>query len=112
MNLSQSPVAHVAYDGRFIRCNQAWADLLGYTVDEVLKLRWQDVTHHDDITTDENLVLSVINGDRSTYQLKKRYKHKDGHYFWILLTVCLYRKEQFFISQAIAIEEQEGVWHD
>src|SRR5690349_6720567 len=38
-----------APDGRLMFINKAFRDALGYTAEELLKLRFQDITHPDDL---------------------------------------------------------------
>ncbi|GIX22558.1 MAG: hypothetical protein KatS3mg121_1341 [Gammaproteobacteria bacterium] len=53
----------------------------------------------------------MLEGKRNTYQMEKRYFHKDGHVVWVLLSVSLARNEdgspRYFISQIHDITEQK-----
>jgi PAS domain S-box-containing protein len=42
-------IAHVAPDGRFVRINQKFCDIVGYTREEMLERTFQDITHPDDL---------------------------------------------------------------
>ena len=45
-------VAHVSPDGKFLRLNQKFCDIVGYTYEELIDLTFQDITHPDDLNTD------------------------------------------------------------
>lgn len=53
-------MAHVAEDGSWLRVNQKLRDIVGYTQEELQKLRFQDITHPDDLPADLALVKKVI----------------------------------------------------
>ncbi|HAS46859.1 MAG TPA: hypothetical protein DCS93_40615 [Microscillaceae bacterium] len=68
--------------GNFVECNQALADMLGYTRDEILDLHIMDIAYPDDVR---------VNGDNSqdffkVKSLEKRYRKKNGEILWGRLT--------------------------
>lgn len=95
-------ITHVDRNGRLIQVNSTFCRLVGYSEDELRKLRFQDITHPDDIGPDERLLRQSLEGQRSSYSLDKRYFHKDGHLVWVHLTVALLRRPDgnpdYFIS--------------
>jgi len=82
-------IAHVSPEGRFLRVNRKFCDIVGYSEDEILALTFQDITHPDDLEADLDFVRQVLNGEIETYSIEKRYYHKDGSIVWINLTVSL-----------------------
>jgi PAS domain-containing protein len=48
-------VAHVAPDGKFVRINRKFCDIVGYTREEMLERTFQDITHPDDLNADLDL---------------------------------------------------------
>jgi PAS domain S-box-containing protein len=75
-------MALVAPDGRIVEANAAFAGMLGYEVDELRGRSVAEVTHPDDLALDAELAAEVLRGDRSSYQLEKRYVRKDGSRVW------------------------------
>ncbi len=71
--------------------------------EELLKMDFQTITHPDDLETDLDYVKQMLEGTIETYQMEKRYFHKDGHIVHVLLAVSLIRDHQnqplYFISQ-------------
>ena len=82
-------IAHVSPEGRFLRVNRKFCDIVGYSEDEMLALTFQDITHPDDLDADLEHVRQVANGEIETYSMDKRYYRKDGSIVWVNLTVSL-----------------------
>ncbi len=81
-------VAQVDSDtGQFLRLNQRYADILGYSMDEMVGKTFQSLTHPDDLAADMAQVRRLKSGELPEYRLEKRYIHKDGHVVWGDLTV-------------------------
>jgi len=97
-----SGISHVSLDGRLLRVNQTFCQLVGYSADELMRLRFQDITHPDDVAADMRMLQQSISGDRDSYTLTKRYRHKQGHWVWAQLTVAIIRAADgapdYFIS--------------
>jgi len=108
---SITPLALVGKDGMFLKCNRAWSNLVGYSEEELMSLRFQDITHEDDIPHDEAEAEEVECGAKNSYIMTKRYFHKDGHLIWITLYVNMVPeangKGMFcFFSQASPLSAQ------
>lgn len=95
--------AWVALDGHWLKVNQALTHMIGYSEQELIGRTFQDLTHPDDLDADLDYVQQLLAGEIETYQMEKRYFHKDGHLVWGLLSVSLVRDAQgqplHFISQ-------------
>jgi PAS domain S-box-containing protein len=104
-------IAHVSMAGKFMRVNRKFCDIVGYSEKEMLELTFQDITHPDDLDTDLEYVRRVLNGERESYSLEKRYFKKDGSVVWINLTVSLlFDKEgdpRYFVSVVRDISERK-----
>lgn len=102
--------ALVAPNGRWIRVNRALVEMLGYSREELLTMTFQDITHPDDLETDLVYVRQMLAGEIQTYQMEKRYLHKQGRVVCALLSVSLVRdkamKPLHFISQIQDITER------
>jgi PAS domain S-box-containing protein len=82
-------IAHVSIEGRFLRLNRKFCDIVGYTQDELLDLSFQDITHPDDLDADLTFIQQVTNGGTKNYTTEKRYYHKDGSIVWISLNASM-----------------------
>ncbi|MEG4990008.1 PAS domain S-box protein [Microcoleus sp. BR0-C5] len=96
-------MAIVSLDGQWIKVNPALCQILGYSSEELLALTFQDITHPDDLDGDLSYAHQLLAGTISTYQLEKRYFHKQGHIIWIILDGSLVQDGQgnplHFIAQ-------------
>ena len=101
----------VGLDGLFIQVNRALGQLLGYTPEELVRLRFQDITHPDDLEIDLALLGRTINGEIPGYTLEKRYRHRDGAEIHAILHVALVRDRRgepvHFISQILDVTEHK-----
>jgi PAS domain S-box-containing protein len=106
-------MALVASDGRWLKVNRALCNLLGYSSEELLAKRFQDITYPDDLEADLEYVRQMLASEIRTYQMEKRYFHKLGHIVWALLSVSMVRDERsqelYFISQTQDITERKRV---
>jgi diguanylate cyclase (GGDEF)-like protein/PAS domain S-box-containing protein len=74
--------------GRFVRINQCYCDMLGYTQEEMLDNKtFQEITHPDDLEEDLKNMERLLNGEIKEFSMEKRYYLKNGKIFWGNLTV-------------------------
>ncbi|PSB49429.1 PAS domain S-box protein [Chamaesiphon polymorphus] len=84
--------AHVAPNGRFMRINRKFCEIVGYSSEELLQLTFHDITEPTDLAEDVALVDRLLQDEIQEYTLEKRYIHKQGHHIWVGLTVSLVRE--------------------
>jgi len=116
MQFSAIGMALVALNGQWLEVNQAICDIVGYSKEELLATDFQSITHPDDLAADLAFVEQLVRGDRQTFQMEKRYIHKQGRQVWILLNVSLVRDDagqpRYFISQIQDITERRQVMQE
>jgi len=104
-------IALIAPDGRWLRVNRAMCQIVGYGEDELLATTFQAITHPDDVDADVASVHRMLAGEIQSYQMEKRYTHRQGHVIWALLSVSLARDAdgtpRYFISQVQDITERK-----
>ncbi len=95
-------IAHVSVEGDCLRANSRLCAILGYTPQEILTKRIEDLTHPEDIAGDLEWVRKVLQGELPMYTLEKRYIRKSGEFIWCNITVSLVHKPDgtpdYFIS--------------
>ncbi|MBV9864286.1 MAG: PAS domain-containing sensor histidine kinase [Abitibacteriaceae bacterium] len=88
---------------RFIKVNQADANLFGYTPEEMLQIPVGAITDPTDAGTTGDYIRRLFAGEIDSFQIEKRYRHKQGHPFWGLLSLALVRdavgQPAYFIAQ-------------
>ncbi|MBD0386910.1 MAG: PAS domain S-box protein [Nostoc sp. C3-bin3] len=105
-------IAHVDIDGRWLLVNQRLCDIVGYTLEELQLLTFQDITHPDDLNADLKYVDQVLADKIQTYSMEKRYFCKDSSTVWVNLTVSLMREPsgepKYFIAVVEDISERQA----
>ncbi len=93
------------------RINQRWCDILGYSKDELININFQELTHPDDRTFDDQYIVKLLSGEIANYYIEKRYIRQDGSSVWVTLTVSLVRDSngtpQSMISAIADISERK-----
>lgn len=104
-------LALISSDGKWLQANQAAAAITGYSVEELLTLDFQTITHPDDLDADMHFVQQVLARKIETYSMEKRYIRKDGSIVWVLLTVSAAwdasGQFRYFISEIRDINERK-----
>ena len=76
----------VSKTGDFVRINQRYADIVGYTVEEMEKLTIQKISHPDDLLKELDKMQLLVDGEIHEFSMDKRYYHKNGTIVWVNLT--------------------------
>lgn len=67
--------------------NEQWANIIGYTLDELQPLSiqtWIQTTHPDDLEKSNDLLIKHFNGELDFYENEIRVRHKNGQWIWVL----------------------------
>ena len=95
-------VAMVGPDGSILRANNGFAQMLGYSVEELKRRTFQDLTHPDDLANNVSVFNKTLVGEAKSYCIEKRYVRKDGGIVWASLSVGCVRKTDggvdYFVS--------------
>ncbi|MDE0942391.1 MAG: PAS domain S-box protein [Alphaproteobacteria bacterium] len=84
-------IAHTDAEGRFLRVNQRFCDIVGYDEGDVLHLRFDEITAPEDLEESVDQFGLVVKGETQTYKIEKRYIKKDGSLTWVSLTTSMVR---------------------
>ncbi|MGD8615188.1 MAG: PAS domain S-box protein [Gammaproteobacteria bacterium] len=98
-------IAHVASDGRFLRINRKFCDIVGYSPKEMQERTFRDITHPDDLDAELEQLGRLLEGQESACALEQRYLGKGGSIVWINLTVSLVRNEAGNPDYLVAVVE-------
>jgi PAS domain S-box-containing protein len=79
-------IAKVAFDGSWIRVNPRICEILGYTSEELLTRRFDDVTYPQDREDGREALQQLKNGEIERYATEKRYVRKNGTIIWCNLS--------------------------
>lgn len=104
-------MAEVGLDGTFIKINESLTNGLGYTHKELNELTFQELTHPEDLKEDLQFLQEVLDQKLESYQLEKRYFHKNGHIVYVILTVTVVKdidgKASYMIHQILDVTSKK-----
>ena len=95
--------------GRYMRVNDRYCEITGYSREELLQMGPLDVDHPDDRAADQERVTRFVTGVDPFYRAEKRYIRKDGRVTWVRVAANLLRNEnpESFHSAAIVEDISE-----
>lgn len=93
----------VSLDQKFLEPNSRLCRMLGYSIHELERMTFAQVSHPDDIDIDLDLVEQLMNGEIEHYELDKRYIRRDGAILRGRLTASVVRdrhgQPKYLVSQ-------------
>lgn len=95
-------MAIVSIEGQWLKVNKALLKITGYSEEELLTTTFQELTYPEDLEADLIHTREVIDGKKESYEMEKRYIHKDGSLVWVQLTTSIVRdgdRPLYFIAQ-------------
>jgi len=89
-------------DKSCVMFNQRLAEMMGRNGRDMYRQTWAEMTHPDDVHTEDALFTSVLAGEREGYTLDKRFVHPDGSVLYAALAVrcerdALGKAARFFV---------------
>ncbi len=87
-------VTHVALDGTWLKVPATLCQLLGYEEKDLLSNSFKAVTHPEDFEKDWQQCERLICGDVQSFELEKRYIHRDGTIVWIYQNCSVVKDEE------------------
>lgn len=95
-------IVHTSLDGHWLRVNQRFCDIVGYTDEELLHKDFRAISHPADLERDQQASAQILQGQVASVALQKRYFHKSGRLVWVRRTLSLIRDAQgapdYFVS--------------
>ena len=105
----QAPLGIAIIDsvtGGFLKVNQQYCKITGYSQSEMLDRSFQEITHADDVQQDLANMQRLRDGEVHMFQMDKRYIRKDGSLVWVRLTcVPLWEESRTQMSHIAMVED-------
>jgi diguanylate cyclase (GGDEF)-like protein/PAS domain S-box-containing protein len=79
-------IVHTSAEGRFLRCNARFAEIIGYPTEEVPGLSFQQITAPEDLATSLKKLDDVSRPKNDSFCWEKRYIRKDSSLVWVRIT--------------------------
>lgn len=115
-NYSRNGLLLMTIDGKIIRTNETICEIMGYSDEELRKLKIQDINCMDDI---EDILINInelLLEKKRSYQVEKKCVNKQGRIIWAILTISLIRdrknKPMYIIVQVQDITSYKNLQED
>ena len=106
-------MALISLDGSFLRVNQALSDMVGYSIDQLLKSNLRKITYKEDFLQESKKLKKLVKNEFSFFQMEKRLIHKDDLTIWVLESNNLIQTSTgeplHIVSQIVDITERKQV---
>lgn len=73
---------------RFVKVNQTFCQMLGFSEKELTSMKFTDITHPEDLQASIEIAEKLFSGGVSFHHTEKRYLRKNGAPLWVSLTGC------------------------
>ncbi len=101
----------IGLDRAVIDANPAFLRIFGGTREDTVGSNASEVTYPDDNPEALRLAKELINGERDSYQIERRYLRNNGDVFWAHVTMSSVRdsdgKPSYLVGMIIDIDEQK-----
>jgi PAS domain S-box-containing protein len=98
-------MALISRDYRFIRANDAFIRMTGYSEEELRARSFVEITHPHDIAMDLKQAEQLFRGDLPSYVIEKRYIKRGGEEIWIRLNASVVHDSAGHPLYALAMVE-------
>jgi diguanylate cyclase (GGDEF)-like protein/PAS domain S-box-containing protein len=82
-------ILHTSLQGRILKCNRCFANIVGYSPQELVGSDFQAITPPEDRGTGKAVSDRLLSGQAPTASFEKRYVRKDGTLTWVMLTISI-----------------------
>ncbi|MEP7236293.1 MAG: PAS domain S-box protein [Ferruginibacter sp.] len=101
----------VSPEGKLLKLNKKFAQITGYSEEELLMMDFFDITHPDDVKEGLSVAKHAIAGKLATYVVEKRYIHKNRNIIWVNITSSVVYDAKgevlYFVTQVEDITEKK-----
>ncbi len=94
-------------DGRFLRVNPAWTELLGHSEQELVTRPYIEFVHPEDHAATRAAAARLAAGE-PLVSFENRYRARDGSYRWLLWTVAPRPEERLLFGAARDITDSKA----
>lgn len=107
-----SGIAFTSVEGQLLTVNKEFIKITGYSSEELLTMNYKDITHPDDIDTEQEILNGAIASLLHEISYEKRYITKKGETIWVDLSVSFIYDNNtpiYFVGVVNEITEQKRV---
>jgi PAS domain S-box-containing protein len=97
-------MAIVNPEGHVVEANETFSRFLGYSREELIGRHFTEFTHPEDMSIDSDLYAALLDDERLSYSIDKRYLLK-GKVVWGRLSVSLIKDEAGQLENTVVVRE-------
>jgi PAS domain S-box-containing protein len=94
-------IARLDPDGCFADANSRLVAILGRSVEALAELRWEAITHPQDLRRVEALLCELRSGERAEVSVEQRVLRPDGTWLWVSLAASPLRDDDGLVSSLV-----------
>ena len=106
-------MALVSLDGYYVETNVRLCKMLGYSNQEMKRLKFQEITYYEDLHVDLDHKEKLDTGKISNFSSEKRFIHKSKSIVWAHMSVSSAKNNKneikYYIVQVIDITERKKI---
>ena len=84
-------IVHTSFSGEFLRCNARFAEIIGYPLEKIRGMTFQQITVADDLAGSVGVLNELPSAKNGDAIWEKRYIKRDGSLVWVRITVSTQR---------------------
>lgn len=73
---------YIDQSGRILKANDKLCKIFGYSMEELLNMRFQDVSHPEELESEKKSFLALLKDKNLIHNHRYQYLKKDGSYLW------------------------------
>jgi len=101
-------MGYVSSDGKWLRVNRKFCEMLGYNQGEMRDLTVKDLMHPEDLEAEHAQFSKSNGGELDHYSLDQRYLRKDGSPLWVHVTVDAVRNAENKLLYCLRVAQDDG----
>ncbi len=90
-------------DGKLIFVNDRWATMFGYSAHELSRKTIRDIGYSEDKDSITEAYRTLIDGEVESFQIEKRFTHKNGNLFWGSVSAKAIRRADSSLENVIYV---------
>jgi diguanylate cyclase (GGDEF)-like protein/PAS domain S-box-containing protein len=98
-------IVHTSFEGRILRCNARFAEIIGYPREEIPGTTFQQITAPEDLAASLDTLHRMSQEAAGSATWEKRYLRKDGSLTWVKITVSVQRDATGRALHSVALVE-------
>ncbi len=83
IELSPLGIGIIDPEGHIVDANQSLAVMLGYGIDELIRLSLKDICPLEGMISNQSLLETLVKGERASVSLEERFRHRAGDLIWV-----------------------------